>query len=480
MLDLQNYNVNETNITDNLINLTLDKQDDFQEIWERTLTILEKQLKKPSFNSWIRPTKLININDGEATIAVRNDFARNFILQSYEPLIRSALKEASAISLSLRFIIDESFVSNSKNNNSSTQLSVAEVPTHTNTRAESNKAKLNLEMRIDNFIKSEFNNCAYTFSKALIENSLGIYKALYIFSETGLGKTHILNAIGNAILHKSYNLKIKYIKAEEFTNELIIAIQRNRTQDFKNIYRNLDLLLIDDCDFFENKKVCQEEFFHTYNSIINRGGRVVMTGSKSPEQLKLNNNLKSIIKSGLVSEIEKPSLTARIEITKIKVSNSGLILSNDQIEIIATRHSDSIRELEGALLKLSAYQAYSESGIDSELISKLFGGLGPRVKHQGLSIAKIAAAAAEYYGLKIQDITGKSRNQNFARARHIAIYITNKLLGLSYSRIGEHFSGRKHSSIIHSIKTIDILVCSELALGKQISQDIRAIEQLLA
>jgi chromosomal replication initiator protein len=252
------------------------------------------------------------------------------------------------------------------------------------------------------------------------------------------------------------------VKAEEFTNELIISIQRNQTQEFRNQYRNLDLLLFDDLQFLEGKKTCQEEFLYTFDALISAGAKVIITSQKNIDEIKLSSNLNNKLKSSLISQISSASFTDRVSLIISKSQASNIEISTAYAETIARKYPESIRELEAALYQLSAHKNFAGEDIDDELIARLFGGVSHEPANKGLSIEKISNAVADYFSLKNKELIGKTRVQDVTRARHLAIYLSHELLEISYSRIGEYFGGRKHSSIIHSIKTVNGQLQSKL------------------
>ncbi len=433
------------------------------ELWQQVLEYLEKKLRKPSFDTWIRPTQLIKIESDTATIAVKNEFTRNFLLQSYYKEIQEALKEILAKSIAIKFIVlidleipenqSISNVENEKNFNDK-QISLAEIKTP-NSSYKKHSTKLNSKFNFLNFILGKSNQAPYTFAKAITESSSGVYSSLFIHSDTGLGKTHLLHAIGNQAQELQYGLKVKYVKAEDFTNELIVSIQRNNTAQFRSNYRNLDLLLFDDFHFLDNKKTCQEEFAFTLESIIENGGKVVMSSAKMIEEFKtLSNKLKSKIRGSLISTIEKPNYTTRLKILSEKANISQIQINEEHLGFIAGKFENNVRELEGALMQISAFKNFAGESIDDDLIANLFGGIAPEPEYKGLSIEKITKKVAEFYDCDLSELIGKSRVKEIANARHLAIYLAHTILRLSYTRIGDYFAGRKHSSIIHSASMV--------------------------
>jgi chromosomal replication initiator protein len=441
-------------------------------IWARTLEIISSKIKKPSYETWIRPLKLIAIENDTALIGVKNDFTRNFIFQSYHCYIEPALKEASAHSLAIRYVLDNSAEIQIPNNTSEPeQVKLSHLSPQKPKLQSAQKSQLNQHFSFANFVENNSNKACLTFAKAIIENHSGIYNSLFIVSESGLGKTHILHAIGNYALNEEPGTRIKFVNAEEFTNQLITSITKNKTQEFRNSYRNIDILLFDDFHFLDNKKACQEEFIYTFEAICSKGGKVVIASGKQLHEFKsLNKKLESRLKGALVSPINKPSYSARVKILSAKALQNNIQLNNKYLNTIAEKFQTNIRELEGALMQISALQNYMDTAIDDEIISNLFGGLASFPANRGASIDSICKQVAEFFGIEPEDITGKKRVQEFTRARHVAIYLSYKLLNISYARIGESFAGRKHSSVIHSIKTIDSILQSNLPSAKSVKK----------
>ncbi len=449
-------------------------------IWDRTLTELTQKLKKPTFNTWIRPLAFKGIKDNYAVLCVKNDFTKNLILQCYQKEIIAALKEASAASLGLRLIVDDKLEAPVflKDN---TQQTIATLDTKIQRAQQTyqqrnNNHKTNLipELSFNNFINAANNEIATIFSKALLDNSSTSYKSIFIHSESGLGKTHLLHALGNYGLSANPELRIKYIGAEDFTNQLVTAIRKNQTQEFRAQFRNLDILLFDDLQFLQGKKVCQEEFYYSLDSLVSRGSKVFVAANTNINQLtKIDKKILSRINAGLISEIKNYSFDSRVAILQNKAAQSRLTIAFNHIELIARKYSDNIRELEGALSQLNAQRDFLDKEIDDKLICELFGGLGDEPNYKGLSIELISDHIADYFSLKSKDLRSKKRQQAIAKPRHIAMYLSYQLLQISYKRIGEFFGDRKHSSVIHSIRLVESELQSRLpsARGTQIILD---------
>jgi chromosomal replication initiator protein len=450
-------------------------------IWQECLTILEKKIKKITFNTWINKLQLIGINEDIIRLETKNEFTKNFIEQSYIKTIQEALKEVTAKSFAIKIEvaqINEDLVEIEEAPVSITEQKTIASVTQNNIPSE-NKTKLNSKISLEKTYFGDFNRTCFAFSKTILEDCSNVYKSLFIFSYSGLGKSHFLNLIGNETLKEKPSAKVKYISSESFTNELIMSIQKNRTQAFRDKYRDLDLLLFDDFQFLENKKTCQEEFIHTYESITKKGGKVIISSNKNLAELKnVNPKLISILKSSLVSTIDEPQEEDKNRLIDFKIKELKINLKENHRNMIYKLDGDCIRELEGNLLQVSALQKFSGLDVDTAAIEKVVEcSFSPTSR--GLSIQAIIKVVADYFYINIEDLTGKRRKEEFTKARHIAIYLSHKLLALSYKKIGSFFSDRKHSSIIHSINTVESLLETNLPSSKFTHQAISEIKAKL-
>ena len=464
---------------------TIDAKD--TEIWTKVLELLSKKLKKPSFETWIKPNFLLGTENEFALISVRNDFTRNFLLQSFAKNIQDALKEVTGKAMALRFVINnthtnpfESFETEETEasvKEEAYQIKLADLSKEQAPQRLEPVSKLNF----NNYISTEVNKSAINFSKAIIENASGIYKSLVIYAGSGLGKTHLLQAVFNEVKVKDHATRIKYVNGEKFTNELIIAIQRNETFRFRQNYRNIDILVFDDLNFLDNKKSCQDELCYTLESILNNGGRFISSSSKRLSEFKtLNPKLKSLLQAALVAEIGKPQIKDKADIIRYKASKLQLNLQESHIQQLAERAVDGVREIEGFLFQLSAEINLNHLAVDDELISEAFGGIFNNSPNLGMSLEKISETVSSYFGIEEKDLLGLKRSKEFMQARHIAVYLSYDLLEISYGRIGDHFSNRKHSSIIHSINTVKTTLKSPLPSSKATEKIITDIRQRLS
>ncbi len=424
------------------------------ELWDQIKYQLSKKLKAHAIKTWFSGARIKEIVDDFVVIAVANEFSRNFISQSYLTAIEESLREITARNLGVRLVVDGNYDLTQTANELAaepSQISLGAIPQPV---SKNDSTKLKGSYTLDNFIINKANRLALLFTKAFIDAKSDRYRSLYIHGGTGLGKTHLLHAIAKQMQKDNPSIKAKYVSAESFANELFTAIRNKQTADFHNKYRKLDLLLFDDAHFIENKKSTQEEFYYTFDAITSAGGKVVMAASKSPTNLTgVEANLKGRLISALSTEIFAHDFDARMEILTAKRRESEIKLSNEHLEFIAMRTQGSVRELEAALDKLSIYSEFGD--VDDESIVSLFGySQCSSGAYKGLDIEKITAVVAAYFGISVEDIRSSCRVKELTKARHIAVYLSRQLLEISHERIGRYFSGRKHSSIIHSIKLI--------------------------
>lgn len=456
--------VGKTKVSNEPLELVIDNNND--PVWVNTLEILKKKLNKPSFETWIKAISFKSLEDSRVSLEVKNDFTRNFLQQSYITEIENALKEVLARKVNAHIQINENLEierSSSIDEAEPKQISLAQI--NKNPRPQLiEKNDIKKELNFENYIELQSNSTALIFAKALLNNDLS-YKSLFICSESGLGKTHLIHSIANEQL--KLNARVKVLSAEKFTNSLIASIQRNRTQEFRDKNRNLDLLLVDDFEFIDNKKTCQEELVYTIQSITDNGGKVVIASNKGINDFKLlNNKLKSFLQGSLFAEMQKPNFDCRLKLVENLSQRKSLAISEKIQESIARKFTDNIREIEGALLQVSAIKEFGSPDTDCFTIANVFGTNSSFYEESSASIETITQKTAEYFGLSEQDLIGKSRLSDIAKARHLAIYLSHEILEISHSRVGIYFGKRKHSSIIHSIKVIRAQLASNLPSAK--------------
>lgn len=335
---------------------------------------------------------------------------------------------------------------------------------------------LNSRYTFDTYVVSTTNQLSYAAARAVAESPAKAYNPLFIWGDSGLGKTHLLHAIGNYAQVLSPNLRIKYVSSEEFTNDYINSVRDDRQESFKRRYRDLDILMVDDIQFLQGKEGTQEEFFHTFNALQQNGKQIVLSSDRPPKQLTtLEDRLRTRFQSGLIADVYPPDLETRIAILRNKAEAENLHAENGVLELIATRFNTSIRELEGAFIRVSAFASLSQSAITMEVAEQALRDMMPDQTEIEVNSDVIMEVTAKYFNITKKDLLGKSKAQPVVHTRHIAMYLCRELTDLSLPRIGKTFGGKDHSTVSHAIKRIR----DELNKKQDTYDEIQQITQLI-
>ncbi|MCD6098191.1 chromosomal replication initiator protein DnaA [bacterium] len=427
-------------------------RDDPKRIWEYCLTRLQDKINPQSFKTWFSSaTALPNSADGTLVIRVKNLFVAEWIEQHYLPLVSKFVSEVAQENLKISFA----------------------YPLHDGTLAyiiptkgkEANNFKeergrfLNPRFRFDSFVVGDFNRMAYTAALAVAEApGKTKYNPLFIYGGVGLGKTHLIQAIGNFIAEEDPGKKVIYATSEKFTYNFINALSRNRIQEFTRAYRSVDVLLMDDIQFLSGKESTQGQFFHTFNALHQVNHQIVLTADCPPEEIDgIEERLLSRFKWGLVVDIKPPDFESRVAILKNKAEFDNLDLSDSVIEYIAHNITSNIRALEGALIKLIAHASLYGREITVDLARKVLS-QKRRVSYRGLTISDIQRQVARYFDLQENSLCEKKRTKDIAFARQLAMYLSRTLTSSSLKSIGLRFGGRDHSTVVHACNKIEDLI----------------------
>jgi chromosomal replication initiator protein len=342
-------------------------------------------------------------------------------------------------------------------------------------------ARLNSKYTFETFVIGSSNRFAHAAAVAVAEAPAKAYNPLFIYGDSGLGKTHLLHAIGHYAQTLYNGLKVRYVSSEEFTNEFINMIRDGKQDGFRRRYRDVDVLLVDDIQFLENKEGTQEEFFHTFNTLHNASKQIVISSDRAPKRLvTLEDRLRSRFEWGLLTDVQPPELETRIAILRKKAIQEGLNAPPDVLEYIASRISTNIRELEGALIRVTAFASLNRQGVDINLAEIVLKDLIP--ESQGSSAPQITAATimgqtAAYFGLSIEDLCGTSRSRVLVTARHIAMYLCRELTDMSLPKIGQQFGGRDHTTVINADRKIRSLMAERRSIYTQVTELTNRIKQ---
>ena len=407
------------------------------EFWNKCTEKLENRLTQEDFNTWIRPLKG-SLVDNTLELVAPNDFILKYVEKNLSTEITSLVKQQSKKDISLVFkaLTKETFVDKYQKNN------------------QNENSKLVQSYVFESFVEGKSNHLALAAAKQVASNPKGDYNPLFIYGGVGLGKTHLMHAVGNEILQNSPDKRIVYVHSEKFVSDMVKALQLGAMNEFKSFYRNADALLIDDIQFFAGKEQSQEEFFHTFNALLDRNNQMILTCDKYPKEIDgLEERLKSRLGWGLPVVIDPPELETRAAVLLSKASSMGVELPNDCAIYIAQRIRSNIRELEGALKRVAANSRFTNQPIDLSLVKDALKDLFV-ISAKMVSIENIQKTVSEYYNIKLSDLLSKRRSRSITRPRQLAMALTKELTNHSLPEIGEAFNGRDHTTVLHACKKI--------------------------
>jgi chromosomal replication initiator protein len=532
--------------------MTIHDQDDVRllkptrEIWSEAQKTLVKKMSQPSFESWIRPSQLIDYNKGIALIAVSNDFVQTMIANHYMEALAQAIGEVTQEKVTIKVVVDanaqsESYsatiasITSNQGNTSSTTITtdnrqsetglnsnvssfsstsdgLADVSSrssgpNTNHLGGSNsnfgnglsmvassgahapgalqngassrlpdhvtisRSNLNPKYAFDSFVVGSHNRFSHSAAQAVAQRPGQAYNPLFIYGGVGLGKTHLMHAIGHEILKGSPNASVRYISCEKFTNELINSIRDDRMMDFRKRYRQRDVLLVDDIQFLQGKESTQEEFFHTFNALRDSGKQIVLSSDRPPKAIaRLEERLRSRFEWGLISDVQAPDLETRLAILRKKCALEGMRVDDEILEYIASLFTNNIRELEGALIRSHAYANLTGETLTVNALAGMLQPTTPSRPKVTLTCDRIIDTVAAHYRVESSELRSAKRSQDLALPRHIAMYLAHDMINMSFPRIGEAFGNRKHTSALYAHSRIKELVTKDPGLSQSIKQ----------
>ena len=406
-----------------------------KEAWNKITNALEKSISEEEFNTWIKPLS-VEINNKTLAISAPNDFIINYVEENYLNILDAAIQKS-----------DESLAIEFKKLDKSTFVDKLEG-------APPLRPNLVGAFTFNSFVEGKSNHMALAAARQVAQNPRGDYNPLFIYGGVGLGKTHLMHAVGNEILKNDPNKRIVYVHSEKFVADMVKALQLGAMSEFKAFYRNADALLIDDIQFFAGKEQSQEEFFHTFNALLDRNHQMILTCDKYPKEIDgLEERLKSRLGWGLPVIIEPPELETRAAVLLKKAESLGVHLPNDCAFYIAQRIRSNIRELEGALKRVTANSKFSNKEIDIPFVKESLKDLFV-ISAKMVSIDNIQKTVAEYYNIKLSDLLSKRRSRSITRPRQLAMALTKELTNHSLPEIGESFNGRDHTTVLHACSKI--------------------------
>lgn len=433
------------------MDLNLDK------IWRSALELIKTELSDVSFNTWFNTMEPLSINESEVVLGTPNEFTKKIIEDRYLILLKNAISQTAGLNYNIRLICpgEENEIENSDITEKSNNLD----------NIMSQNPNLNPKYTFESFVIGNSNRFAHAASLAVAEAPAMAYNPLFIYGGVGLGKTHLMHAIGHYILSQNPRAKVVYVSSEKFTNELINSIRDDRNTEFRNRYRNVDVLLVDDIQFIAGKERTQEEFFHTFNALHEANKQIIISSDRPPKEIPtLEDRLRSRFEWGLIADIQAPDLETRIAILRKKANLENIDVNNEVMLYIANNIKSNIRELEGALIRVLAYSSLTNRKVSVELAEEALKDILTKSAPLEVNVRRIKEIVGEDYKLKIEEFSSKKRTRSISFPRQIAMYLSRELTDLSLPKIGEEFGGRDHTTVIHAYEKIskDIENSSEL------------------
>ena len=431
---------------------------ELEQIWEEALKMIEEETSPVSFATWIQPIVPCGIIGNKIILQVKESFLKEIIEKRHLPLIRTAIKMVTKNEYDIMITTEEEQKAGNLHN------LATEKP------AENELARnLNPKYVFDSFVVGNSNRMAHAASLAVAESPAQAYNPLFLYGNSGLGKTHLMHSIGHFILDRNPQAKVLYVTSETFTNELINSIQNNKNEEFRNKYRNIDVLMIDDIQFISKKEGTQEEFFHTFNALYESNKQIIISSDRPPKEIKtLEDRLRSRFEWGLIADVQPPDYETRIAILKKKAERDNLTVPDDVMAYIAKNIASNIRELEGALTRIVAFATLTNQDISIALAENSLKDIFSENSATPLTPELIQQVVAEYYNIRVEDIQGSKKPKNIAFPRQVSMYLCRKLLDISLPKIGESFGGRDHTTVIYAISKIEKQLESDEGLQKTV------------
>ncbi len=461
---------------------------DAKQVWRAALGELQVSLSPANFETWLKETALVAVDDNRFTVAVPNGFAKDWLETRYRSLISQTLARVVGYSVQVDFevregltpppadSVDQAPASASSDGAASPSTQHVRLEPGRVGSPEGSSASLNQRYTFRNFIVGSANRLAHAASLSVAERPGHAYNPLFLYGGVGLGKTHLMHAIGNQVLARFPRKRVVYATSEKFTNEFITSIQQGKIDDFRNRYRRIDLLLIDDIQFIADKERTQEEFFHTFNAIHEDGKQIVLSSDRPPKLITtLEERLRSRFEWGLIADLTAPDLETRIAILRAKAEEQSVHIGADVLEFIARKVISNIRELEGALNRIVAYANMGGMPISIELAQAVLSNVLYNPKRRLVTPERIVQAVSDYYSVELDALKGQKRDRAIVTPRQIAMYLMRAETDVSLLRIGQELGGRDHSTVLHACDKID----RETQENEELRRDLAAVRELI-
>jgi chromosomal replication initiator protein len=438
-------------------------QQETDDIWQATQALLKKRMSQPSFETWIGPLLLDSVSDKSVTLTAESEFNRELILKRYRSELKEAFSEVLSRPVEVAVLVAEA----AQVLDEAEPAQTASLPNRPWT-PRTTRSNLNPRYTFEAFVVGQHNRFCHAAALAVAETPAQSYNPFFIYGGVGLGKTHLMQAIGHFALQHHTEMKVRYVTAEQFTNDMINALGQKDMKGFQDRYRRNDILIIDDVQFLEGKTRTQEEVFHTFNALHESGKQIILSSDRSPKHLsRLEDRLRSRFEWGLIADIQSPDLETRLAILQKKAERENFQVGLDVLSYIAETYPSNIRELEGALNKVAAYGMLTRTPIDLVVAQTV---LGTPVDSARISLEEILEVVAGYYHMRPVDLKSPSRAKDLSHARQVAIYVIREMTESSFPKIGELMGGRKHTTILYAYEKVKEELESHPVLKQQIEE----------
>ncbi len=456
-----------------------DETVDLESLWLRAIDALTDSAVTPQHRAWLKITRPLGLVEDTALVAAPNEFAKDVLETRLRPMITTALSAQLGREIRVAVTVEPPATDGAAwdagdaiGEDTAPGLTWPPAPAVAGRPARRvEPARLNPKYTFETFVIGSSNRFAHAAAVAVAEAPAKAYNPLFVYGDSGLGKTHLLHAIGHYAQRLFQHARVRYVSSEEFTNDFINSLRDDKQSAFQRRYRDNDVLLVDDIQFLENKERTQEEFFHTFNTLHNASKQLVISSDRPPKQLStLEDRLRTRFEWGLITDVQPPDLETRIAILRKKASQERLAAPPDVLEFIASKIQSNIRELEGALIRVTAFASLNRQGVDLPLAEIVLKDLIPESGGPEITAATIIASTAEYFTVTIEDLCGQSRSRVLVTARQIAMYLCRELTDLSLPKIGQTFGGRDHTTVMHADRKIRSLMAERRSIFNQVTE----------
>ena len=449
---------------------------DAKQVWRAALGELQVSLSPANYETWLKETQLVDVDEQRFRIGVPNGFAKDWLETRYRSLISQTLARIVGYSVQVEFVVSAAEPAGNDGVDGTPAAAPQVRLEPTRVGGDGGATNLNPRYTFSTFIVGSANRLAHAASLSVAERPGHAYNPLFLYGGVGLGKTHLMHAIGNQVVAKFPRKRVVYATSEKFTNEFITSIQQGKIDDFRARYRRIDLLLIDDIQFIADKERTQEEFFHTFNAIHDDGKQIVLSSDRPPKAiLTLEERLRSRFEWGLIADLTAPDLETRIAILRAKAEEGAVPITSDVIEFIARKVVSNIRELEGALNRIVAYASMGAMPISIELAQAVLSNVLYNPKKRQVTPERIAKAVSDYYSVPMDALQGQKRDKAIVVPRQIAMFLMREETDVSLLRIGAELGGRDHSTVLHACDKIN----REVAVNDELRREIAAVRELI-